>query len=177
MTMKKVSLLFLLGALMFAFAACEKEGPAGPQGAQGTQGPAGVPGPTGNANVIQFSLPGVTLSDGAPDIWQNIPLTHDLCNSSIIVGYLGYMESTLLWYPMPGLSYGGTFDYRAYYFGQIGNTDSTTYVVRRLTGTGDDIVDSIRIVVIPASVFYAAEPAERPDLKNYEAVRSFYDIH
>jgi hypothetical protein len=166
--MKKVRIIFILAALLFAFAACEKE--AGPEG------PAGPSGSNGNANVIQFNFSGFTLTDLIPDHNQKFRLSQAQSAQSVLLAYTYKTGATPVWYPIPGYTASGDFEYRAFYRNDPTNTDSTEFCMRRLSGTGDDIIDSLRILAIPASVINGKSVEELPNWKNYEEVKNYFNF-
>jgi hypothetical protein len=167
--MKKIRMIFILGALLLAFAACKKEtGPAGPAG------PTGSSGTNGNANVMIFRYPGFTLTDASPNYNVTIGVSKSVMDNSLLLAYVGYYNS--YWYPLPGYSYGGTFYYRAYSYSSTLNPDSTSFYMLRLSGAGNDVIDSLKLLVVPANVISGKSPAELPNWKNYEEVKKYFDL-
>ncbi len=173
--MKKIRIVFLLSAILFALTSCSKEdgptGPAGPAGSNGTNGS------NGNANVIMFSLPGITITDLAPNFNDKFALPDSLCGISLIVSYAGYHSGTgIIWYPLPGLTLAGSNDYRVYYYSVPTDPDSTTFYMSRVTGSGDDAIDSIKIIAVPASVLKSREAATLPNWKDCEEVETYFHL-
>lgn len=154
--------------IAFVAASCEKEeGPQGPAGANGTDGK------DGNANVTVYGFTGDTLTTSST--WKDyfIPITPGAVDSSIILPYYftyGY------WYLAGGLGYGAGYLTRfgvetsipsARVFIGIFNPDGAAY-------TGTDVIwDSIRIFVVPATIFKSAR-AKNIDFNNYKEVKAYY---
>ncbi|MPM02943.1 hypothetical protein SDC9_49202 [bioreactor metagenome] len=155
-------LLFVMGMIT---ASCEgPEGPRGPAGAAGTNGT------DGNANVVVYGFPGVTMSTSTDYTSFTLPVSSGMLDSSIVLPYF-YQYN---WYQAGSLGYGGYYNTRYWintFSSLVGigitNPDGTTY-----TGT-DQIWDSVRIFLIPANQFYAAEP--EVDFTNYYEVQSYFN--
>lgn len=170
--MKRMGFIFLLGLMLIGLANCEKE--AGPAGPIGPQGPAGA---DGSANVMIFNYPGFLLSDVATAHRQNIPMNRELFNKSMVLAYVGYIDDYQdLWYLMPGLSVNGYCEYRVFYRYYPTIPDSTEFNMLRIAGSGDDDIDSLRIIAIPATLISNKNPSELPDWRDQKAVLDFFDI-
>lgn len=151
--------LFVMGMIA---ASCEgPEGPRGPAGAAGTNGS------DGNANVIVCGFPGDTMTTSNMYLNLTLPVSADICDSSLILPYLFQYN----WYPVGSLGYGGYYNSRYWiYSNTVGiailNPDGSDY-----TGA-DQLWDSLRVFVIPASEFRAAESIVNFD--NYYEVEDYF---
>lgn len=153
--------LFVMGMIA---ASCEgPEGPRGPAGAAGTNGT------DGNANVIVCGFPGDTMSTSNQYLNLTLPVTAGIMDSSLILPYFHQN----FWYQAGTLGYGGFYDTR-YWINNVGslvgigivNLDGSAF-----TGS-DQIWDSVRIFVVPATQFYAAEPVV--NFANYYEVEDYF---
>lgn len=169
--MKRLLLFALLFNLMLA--ACKSgekgdPGPAGPAGPTGATGPAGA---TGNANVIQITY-GSKTHTGAELAYDLTGITEEQVRNS---AFFTYVRTTSdWWHSLPGrvLNLSGT-GYREY------TTTINIRVLRlyitRASGTGTDVFQNARIVMIPANDLRNGRKAA-VDFSNYEAVKQFYNL-
>jgi hypothetical protein len=153
--------LFVMGMI-----ASSCEGPEGPRGPAGT---AGTDGTDGNANVIVCGFPEDTLTASNPYLDLILPVSAGICDSSVILPYLHQYN----WYPIGGLGYGGYYNTRYWIYSNdlgiaIMNPDGSDY------SGSDQIWDSIRVFVIPASDFRKAEQ-NGVDFKNMDEVNSYFE--
>ncbi|MDX9931708.1 MAG: collagen-like protein [Bacteroidales bacterium] len=154
-------ILFVMGMIA---ASCE-----GPEGPRGPAGAAGINGTDGNANVMVFGFPGDTMTSSNTSLLFQLPITSTLMDSSLILPY--YRDYN--WYQAGSMGMSGDYETRYWYrisnqtvSLNIQNPDGSDY-------TGADVIwDSVRIFVIPASQFYAAEPDV--DFANYYEVESYF---
>jgi len=157
--------LFVMGMIA---ASCE--GPEGPRGPAGTSGSNGT---DGNANVSVYGFPSDTLTSAVYWVYHTLPITGGLLDSSMIVSYY---SNGVGWYQVGELGPGALYQTRYWLYGYtasseigigVANSDGSLY-------TGSDIVwDSLRVFVIPANQFYAAEP--EVNFSNYYEVESYFD--
>ena len=145
-------------------------GPAGPKGDTGDSGPAGAngtDGEDGNANVTQYTFPSFEHTGG--DIIRTIALSKSNFEKSVV---LVYAQISFLWYPLPG-NVGGTHEYRILY-----NPSSTTDIhIRWVSGTGNQTIDGLRILVIPASQIISGKSQSLNFHKmTYEEVADHFEL-
>jgi hypothetical protein len=138
-------------------------GPAGPQGAAGPQGPAGQ---NGNANVIQVTYGSRTHTGSQMTFSLPSSITSAMLNSSVFFTYVKQVD----WYALPGETQFGTRGYRVY----ASNTRADI-LINRTTGTGNDVFDSIRFLIIPATNLINGRKAAI-DYSNYEEVKKYYNL-
>jgi len=160
-------ILFVMGMI-----ASSCEGPEGPRGPAGTAGTDGTDGTDGNANVICYGFPGVTMGTTSTSTYLTLPLTDAMVDSSLI---LPYFYTAGLWFQAGQVGLNAEYLTRYYIYPggtsadaivKIMNVDATTY-----TGA-DQIWDSMRVFVIPASQFRAAE--QFVDFSNYKEVKDYF---
>jgi len=164
-TLKLLSLLFIIAAIVTS---CEKEGPAGPAGTNGTNVT------DGNANVAVYGFSGHTFSSANPGTTYTLQISGGMADSSLILPYY-YMSA--YWYQMGEIGYGANFASR--YF--IEPFPTVTYLridVRNVDGTsftgGDITWDSIRVFVIPANIFRSAQK-DNVDFSRHKEVAHYFE--
>jgi hypothetical protein len=153
--------LFVMGLIL---ASCE-----GPEGPRGNTGPVGPAGPNGNANVRVYGFPGHTFTTTSTIYDFYLPITKELMDSSLILPY--FLDVN--WYMAGSLGLSGAYATR-YWF-----RSSDRYVsLNILDSDGSDYSgpsltwDSVRVFVIPANQFYAAEPVV--NFSNYYEVENYF---
>lgn len=158
--------LFVMGMI-----ASSCEGPEGPRGPAGAAGTDGTDGTDGNANVIVCGFPGVTMTTAYTSHSVYLPITGTLMDSSLILPYYHDVN----WYQAGAMGMGGDYETRYWYRSSdlqlaisILNPDGSAF-----TGA-DQIWDSIRVFVIPASDFRMAEQ-NGVDFKNMDEVNSYFE--
>lgn len=138
-------------------------GPAGPQGAAGPQGPAGQ---NGNANVIQVTYGSRTHTGSQMAFRLPSSITSAMLNSSVFFTYVKQID----WYALPGETQFGTRGYRVY-----ASSTTADILINRTTGAGNDVFDSIRFLIIPATNLINGRKAAI-DYNNYEEVKAYYNL-
>lgn len=138
-------------------------GPAGPQGAAGPQGPAGQ---NGNANVIQVTYGSRTHTGSQMTFRLPSSITSAMLNSSVFFTYVKQVD----WYALPGETQFGARSYRVY----ASNTTADIFI-NRTAGAGNDVFDSIRFLIIPATNLINGRKAAI-DYSNYEEVKKYYNL-
>ncbi|HBG71082.1 MAG: hypothetical protein A2W93_02740 [Bacteroidetes bacterium GWF2_43_63] len=158
--------IFAVLLLVMGMIAVSCEGPEGPRGPAGT---AGTNGTDGNANVIVCGFPGDTMTTAHQYNYLILPVSAGMMDSSLIIPYLHQYN----WYPVGGLGYGGYYNTRYWItslYNEVGvaitNPDGSSY-----TGA-DQIWDSLRVFIIPASQFHAAE--SKVNFANYYEVEDYF---
>jgi hypothetical protein len=145
-------------------------GPAGPTGATGAIGATGAVGATGNANVIQVSYASRTHT--GTSLNYNLPatITKAVFDNSAYFVYVSNIDGNT--YSLPGWFTGGTNTYRV---GTLVSTGVQGVFISRVAGTGSDVFNTTRIVVIPANDLRTGRKAA-VDYTDYEAVKKFYNL-
>lgn len=144
--MKRSLFIGLTILIALAFVQCVKEGPKGKTGAAGKDG---------NANVITY-----LFTDSAKIAWNwtEIQLPYDsvfsipdtILNGGMILCYT-LVKANLMWYPVPGLGYGGYYDARVFfnstaYYIAASDPDGTIY-----SGSSLPEMEAVKLVLVPAS--------------------------
>jgi len=160
-------ILFVMGMI-----ASSCEGPEGPRGPAGTAGTDGTDGTDGNANVSVYGFPADTFTAAINSHSYTIPITSEVFDSSF---FLGYYYSSGGWYEVGQMGAIGAYQSRSWlyvystyttYGVRIHNVDGSAY-------SGSDVIwDSLRVFVVPANQFYAAEPLV--DFSNYKEVKDYF---
>jgi hypothetical protein len=178
--MKTITRIF--GMLLMAVAvifmdACKAEkgevgpaGPAGPTGPMGATGATGSIGATGNANVIQVSY--TTRTHTGTELLYNLPasITKAIFDNSAFYVYVSNVNGNT--YALPGWFTGGTNSYRTY---TAVSTSIQGIYINRVAGSGNDVFDKTKILVIPASDLRNGRKAP-VDYSDYNAVKAYYDL-
>ncbi len=181
--MKTITRIFAMLAVMSAVIfmdACKAEkgevGPAGPAGIAGIAGPtgatgvAGPTGATGNANVIQISYTSRTHTGSS--LTYNLPatITKAIFDNSAYLVFVTNTDGNT--YSLPGWFTGGTNTYRV---GTVVSTGVQGVFISRVAGSGSDVFNITRIVVIPANDLRTGRKAA-VDYTDYEAVKKYYNL-
>jgi hypothetical protein len=152
-------------------------GPAGPAGATGPAGAAGPAGPAGaagakgdqgNAEVRQIVYTARTHTGSDLSFKLTSNFTKEILDRSMILVYI--KASNNYWYMLPGFTAGGTNNYRIYI-----NADDPTIWISRVTGSGSDVWNAVRIVAVPANIVTNGRQAGI-DYTDYEAVKVAYNL-
>jgi hypothetical protein len=178
--------LFAVAAMFIFLDACKAEkgevGPAGATGAvgatgatgakgdKGDKGDTGAVGATGNANVIQVSYTSRTHTGS--DLQYSLPtnITKAIFDNSAYFVYVSNTSGNT--YALPGWCTGGSNSYRTYT--AISSTIQSIYI-GRVAGSGSDIFNTTRIVIVPANDLRTGRKAA-VDYTDYEAVKAFYHL-
>jgi hypothetical protein len=181
-----VTKMVTISLLVFFFAACSKEGPAGPAGEQGEQGPAGQQGPKGdmgNANVkvytkdistATWTIVG-TSANGYLNLVINAPtvLTSDVVNDWVNLVYVYTSEFQEPWSLLPFTSDRGV---------SVNSSLTVGKLTLRRSQNGQPSTQSwyhtVRLVCIEPSATgtLARKAAPLPDFNDYRAVCKYYGI-
>lgn len=145
------------------------KGDKGDPGAQGVAGPAGPQGPAGqngNANVIQVTYGSRTHTGSQMAFRLPSSITAAMLNSSVFFTYVKQND----WYALPGETQFGARSYRVY-----ASSTTADILINRTTGAGNDVFDSIRFLIIPATNLINGRKAAI-DYSNYEEVKKYYNL-
>jgi hypothetical protein len=145
-------------------------GATGATGATGTVGATGAVGATGNANVIQVSYTSRTHTGS--DLQYSLPtnITKAIFDNS---AYFVYVSNTAgNTYALPGWFTGGANSYRTY---TANSTTTQSISIGRVAGTGSDVFNTTRIVVVPANDLRTGRKAA-VDYTDYNAVKAYYNL-
>ncbi|RPD41599.1 hypothetical protein EG028_09845 [Chitinophaga barathri] len=160
----KVPFLLLIISLMAI--SCKKDGPAGPAGKDG------------NANVTVFNFGSRVVTTASNYVLSGI--SRGRIDSSMVLAYYNPVpEDESAWYPVPGLGSLGAYETR-YFISQTSN--DYTFSVRLVTPAGAAYTTPVtfrkmRIFIVPANnVVNVNGRMAGPDLKDYYAVKEFYNI-
>jgi hypothetical protein len=178
--------LFAVVAIFIFLDACKAEkgevGPAGATGAvgatgatgakgdKGDKGDTGAVGATGNANVIQVSYASRTHTGASLNYNLPATITKAIFDNSAYFVYVSNVDGNT--YSLPGWFTGGTNTYRV---GTLVSTGVQGVFISRVAGTGSDIFNTTRIVIIPANDLRTGRKAA-VDYTDYEAVKAFYHL-
>ncbi len=145
-------------------------GATGTKGDKGDKGDTGATGATGNANVIQISYTSKTHT--GLDLQYALPttITKAIFDNSAYFVYVSNTSGNT--YALPGWFTGGANSYRTYT--AVSTTTQSIYV-GRVAGTGSDVFNTTRILVIPASDLRTGRKAA-VDYTDYEAVKKYYNL-
>jgi hypothetical protein len=151
------------------------QGETGATGAQGVAGPAGPQGPAGqngNANVIQVTYGSRTHNGNQMTFILPASITQAMLNSSIFFMYIKQGN----WYALPGAGLNGLRSYRVY-ASASNSVASPSIFINRTTGTGDDVFESIRFLIIPSTTQINGRVG-LPDIdfSDYNAVKVYYNL-
>jgi hypothetical protein len=178
--------LACMGAMLIFLDACKAEkgeigpigatgavgavGAAGAKGDKGDKGDTGATGATGNANVIQISYTSRTHTGS--DLQYNLPatITKAIFDNSAYFVYVSNTSGNT--YALPGWFTGGTNSYRTY---TAISTTTQSIFVGRVAGTGSDVFNTTRIVVVPANDLRTGRKSA-VDYTDYEAVKKYYNL-
>lgn len=166
--------MVLAVAILALGSGCKKETVEGPQGPKGDPG---------NANVKVFNYGSRTFSGSQSYIIPNIS-QETLDKSMVLAYYNPATESATSWYPVPGMGPSSAYDTRYFLNKEEGSSPDILYNIRLLNPTnGSPYTESVtytkfRIFVVPASSSTNLESPMQgtPDLYDYYAVKSFYNI-
>lgn len=173
---KILAMLAVMSALIFINACKGPAGDVGPAGVAGPAGPTGATGvigavgATGNANVIQVSYTSRTHTGSS--LTYNLPVTITKAifeNSAYFVFVTNTDGNT---YSLPGWFTGGANTYRV---GTVISTGIQGVFISRVAGSGNDVFNTTRIVVIPANDLRTGRKAA-VDYNDYEAVKAYYGL-
>lgn len=167
--MKKIFIAF--SAALLLFAACKK-GEVGPAGAQGPAGPQGPQGIAGNANIMQYTFG--TFNFATSFATYSITTSQDTADRSAWFVYV--LGSNSRWYPLPGFGVGGNSQYRVNMGWSAGKMN---VYVDKVSGAGEIYSQAKVIRMYANGVLPGGRPtndAALPDMRDYEAVKKYYDL-
>lgn len=145
-------------------------GSQGPKGDKGDTGATGAAGQNGNANVIQISY--TTRTHTGIDLQYNLPasITKAIFDNSSYFVYISNTSGNA--YSLPGWFTGGANSYRTY---TAVSTGTQSIYIGRVAGSGNDVFDKTRIIIIPANDLRTGRKTNL-DYSDYEAVKAFYHL-
>ncbi len=165
----KLLCLFLIGMLFIT--SCR-----GDDGAEGPEGP------MGNANVQLFTIDNPTWSANSI-YFNNAAITQEVLDKSAILTYMVFNEYPEITYHVPGLGFDNLFQIRV--FSQLGvirlairDSDGTPF-----SGTLPSVL-KVKVIIIESGTTgkMSVSSVEKElknagiDIKDYEAVKQYYNI-
>jgi hypothetical protein len=167
-TFRTHTTLALLGAAIFFFSGCKKDGATGPQGPQG---------PVGQTNVTAATFSVSSWAFTAPYYYQNFSmpeLTTKNIDSALVMVYFKTIGSN--WFALPYTQYDSPYNYYMGFVCNVGNVQVTWFYDSSLSSGKDpntyySTVVKYKVVVIPPSM-----KQKGVNVNNYEEVRGAYSL-